>query len=184
MKKFIANLILKLGGFKMVGDFPKDEKKFVLLAAPHTSNWDFVYGRAAMLLYNINLKYLIKDSYFKGPMKFFFAATGGLPVDRSKKNNMVDYMIDLFNSSNELALMVPAEGTRKRVERWKTGFYHVAVGANIPILLGFLDYKKREAGFGTLFYPTGDKEKDFAFIEQFYLDKEGKHPELYNKKIY
>lgn len=182
--KAISKLILKLGGYTLIGALPPNVPKFVLIGAPHTSNWDFIFGRAAMYIYGINMRYVIKHSYFEGPFKFIFEATGGIPVNRSKNNNLVDAMVNLFHEMDELALLITPEGTRSRVERWRTGFYHVAVAANVPILLGFLDTTKKEIGFGHLFYPSGDKQKDFMYIQDFYADKKGIVPENFNHKLF
>ena len=104
-------------------------------------------------------------------------ASGGIPVDRSKHNNMVEAMINLFQQKEELILMIPAEGTRGYVKEWKSGFYHTAVGANIPIVMGYLDYGKKVAGFGDVFYPTGDYQKDLKEIQNFYQQFTARHPE-------
>lgn len=104
-------------------------------------------------------------------------ASGGIPVDRSKHNNMVEAMINLFQQKEELILMIPAEGTRGYVKEWKSGFYHTAVGANIPIVMGYLDYGKKIAGFGDVFYPTGDYQKDLKEIQNFYRQFTARHPE-------
>jgi 1-acyl-sn-glycerol-3-phosphate acyltransferase len=105
-------------------------------------------------------------------------------VDRSKNNNLVDYATELFSKYDELVLMVPAEGTRKRVEKWKTGFYHIATKANVPVALGFLDYKNKLAGVGDLITLSGDFEKDMTVIQDFYKNIAAKHPKLYNEKIF
>lgn len=104
-------------------------------------------------------------------------ATGGIPVDRSKHNNLVDSMIHMFEERDELILMIPAEGTRSFVKEWKSGFYHTAMGAKVPIVMGYLDYGKKVAGFGDLFYPTGDYSKDLVAIQNFYRKFTAKYPE-------
>lgn len=104
-------------------------------------------------------------------------ASGGIPVDRSKHNNLVDSMVAMFTEREDLILMIPAEGTRSYVKEWKSGFYHTAMGAKVPIVLGYLDYAKKEAGFGDLFYPTGDYAKDLVAIQNFYRKVTAKHPE-------
>ena len=184
MKRAIAKFVLWISGWK--ADYPSDFKvdKSVMLAAPHTSNWDIVYALAVYWLEGIDAKFLIKDAYTKGLFGFFFKWLGAIGVDRSKNNNLVDYSIELFNSSDRLILMVPAEGTRKRVEKWKSGFYHIAKNAKVPVSFGYLDYHKKVAGVGQVYQLGGDFAKDMQIIEDFYATIEAKHPEKYNKKIF
>ena len=184
MKKLIARFVLYISGWK--SDYPEIFKvsKSVMLAAPHTSNWDLIYALAVYWKEGINAKFLIKNNYIKGILGFFFKWLGAIGVDRNKNNNLVDYAVELFNSSKELILMVPAEGTREWVEKWKTGFYHIAKNANVPVSLGFLDYTKKLAGVGKVYNLKGDFKTDMQFIQDFYKDIEAKHPELYNKQIF
>ena len=107
-------------------------------------------------------------------------AVGGMPVQRNKSAKLVDTMIDLFKPNPNLLLMIPAEGTRSKVDKWKSGFYHVALGAKVPILLGYLDYAKKTSGFSEAFYPTGNPIEDAAFIKKFYADKTGRNHDLFN----
>lgn len=184
MKKLIAKFVLFVSGWKT--DYPERFKvsKSVMLAAPHTSNWDIVYALAVYWLEGIDAKFLIKESYTKGFFGFFFKWLGAIGVNRSKNNNLVDYSVQLFNTSKRLILMVPAEGTRQRVEKWKTGFYHIANTAKVPVSFGFLDYKKKIAGVGNAYDLIGDFEKDMQVIEDFYATITPKHLDLYNKKIF
>ena len=184
MKKLIAKFVLFTSGWKADYNQKFKAPKSVMLAAPHTSNWDIVYALAVYWLEGIDAKFLIKNNYTKGFFGFFFKWLGAIGVDRNKNNNLVEYSIHLFNESDKLILMVPAEGTRKRVDKWKTGFYHIAKNANVPVSFGFLDYKNKIAGVGNTYNLTGDFEKDMQVIEDFYATIEGKHPELYNKKIF
>ena len=183
MKKAIAKFILWLQGWRVVGDIPSDIPKYVILVAPHTSNWDFVIGRAFGYTLGIEAKYLGKSQLFKPPYGWFFRWMGGIPVDRTQHNSLVDFTIDLFNRSEQLIVGLAPEGTRKKVDRWKQGFYYIAVGANIPIVLSYMDYKKKEAGVGKIIYPSGELEKDLQIIEDFYKTINPKIPELYNPKI-
>ncbi|MET2984666.1 1-acyl-sn-glycerol-3-phosphate acyltransferase [Aureibaculum conchae] len=184
MKKLIAQFVLFIFGWKSsyVSDFKVN--KCVMLGAPHTSNWDILFGLAIYWKANIKAKFFIKDFYTKGVHGFFFRWLGGIGVDRKKSTNMVDYAVQLFNTSEKLALGVPAEGTRDRVDRWKTGFYHIATKANVPVCLCFADYKQKIAGVGKIINLSGDFEKDMTIIQDFYKDKTAKYPEKYNKKIY
>lgn len=114
-----------------------------------------------------------KNSLFPAPFGGLMRWLGGLPIDRSRANNTVAQMIEAYRNSGDLVVLIPPEGTRSRVERWKTGFYHIAHGADVPILLGFLDAGRRQLGFGPLFYPCGDLEDDLYQIQAFYRDKRG-----------
>ncbi len=184
MKKLIAKFVFFISGWK--ADYKPEFKvpKTVMLAAPHTSNWDIVYALAVYWLEGIDAKFLIKDTYTKSFFGWFFKWLGAIGVNRSKNNNLVDYSVELFNTSEKLVLMVPAEGTRRRVEKWKTGFYHIANNAKVPVSFGFLDYKKKLAGVGDAYLLTGDFEKDMQYVQDFYKDIQGKHPENYNPTIY
>ncbi len=173
-------LWFKLKGWKVGGTIPPGIIKCVVIAAPHTSNWDFVYALATYRILNLPINYLAKTELFKFPLKGILKATGGIPVVRSKSQNLVETIVEKFNQADHLYLMIPAEGTRKRVEKWKSGFYYAAVGAKVPILMGYLDYKNKEAGFGPVLYPSGDTEKDLAIIKEFYSAKTGKNHELFN----
>ena len=171
------NLFLRLQGWTIRGEFPFHLKKCVAIMAPHTSSWDFVVGlavRSKLRLYH--LKYLGKDSLFKGPFGFFFRKLGGFPVDRSNKNNMVDQVVDLFNSRETLVLALSPEGTRKKVERLRTGFYHIAKKANVPIVMVGFDFTKKEISFAKPFYLTDDMEADLKFIIDHYAPMKGKVP--------
>ncbi|MDY7394227.1 1-acyl-sn-glycerol-3-phosphate acyltransferase [Aureibaculum sp. 2210JD6-5] len=184
MKKLLGSFILFLFGYKSVYHPNFRVDKCVMLGAPHTSNWDMLFGLAIYWKANIKAKFFIKNFYTRGLHGYFFRWLGGIGVDRSKHNNMVDYAVNLFNNSDKLALGVPAEGTRKRVDRWKTGFYHIAIKTNVPVCLCFVDFKKKIAGVGEVLYLSGDFEKDMTIIQDFYKDITGKHPENYNKKIF
>lgn len=152
-------------------------RKCVLVAAPHTSNFDYPISLATLLASGVHVRFLAKNSLFKFPLGILMRASGGIPVDRSKHNNMVDAMIHMFQENKELILMIPVEGTRSYVKEWKSGFYHTAMGAGVPIAMGYLDYGKKVAGFGDLFYPTGDYQKDLIELQNFYRKFTAKHPE-------
>lgn len=184
MKKFLSKLFLKMMGWKVVGEVPSGVRKAVLVCAPHTSNWDFPFALAAFNLVNLKLNYFIKKSWFFFPMNLFFKATGGVPVDRSKSRGIVEGMTLKLKQSEEMIVAVPAEGTRSWVPKWKTGFYHIAKGADVPLLMGFVDFKKKEVGFGPMFNLSGDFEKDMSQIQDFFKLKTPKYPEKYNKEIF
>jgi len=155
-----------------------------MVAAPHTSNWDFPIALSCFWVMGVDIKYFIKSEYTDGPFGWFFKWTGALGVNRQKeKNNLVDQAIDLLKKS-DLVILVPAEGSRKFVEKWHTGFYHIATGAGVPISLGYLDYEKKEGGVIDLFKPSGEFEKDMRHIQAAYKPIKGKFPENYNPVIF
>lgn len=171
----------KRRGWKAVGEgIPPHIKKAVIIAMPHTSNWDFVYAMAAIKIFGIRLNYLAKKELFRWPIKKLFINTGGIPVERKKNTKMVDSIIRKFNELDRLILIIPAEGTRKRVEKIKSGFYHIALEAGVPLCMAFLDYGTKTAGFSEPFFPTGDREADAATIKNFYRNKTGKFPNDFN----
>jgi 1-acyl-sn-glycerol-3-phosphate acyltransferase len=172
--------LFKINGWRVGETIPHDIKKCIVIAAPHTSNWDFVYALAAFKILGLPVKYLAKKELFRFPFKFIFDSTGGIPVERTKSQNLVESIITKFNNSDRLYLLMAAEGTRKKVTKWKSGFYHAALGAGVPIMLGYLDYKNKVAGLGELIYLTGNKEKDMERIRHFYSTKTGKNPELFD----
>ncbi len=184
MKKILAKTVIKLFGWKTSIIESDDIKKCVMIAAPHTSNWDFVFTLATFWKHDIKFRFFIKDNYTKiFILGYFFKKVGAIGVDRSSNKNLVEFAADLLKEKKELVVLVPAEGTRSYVEKWKTGFYHIAKLAEVPIALGFLDYAKKEAGVGEMVYTTDNLENDFEKIQEFYKNIKGKHPELYNPKI-
>ena len=175
--KWLSKLYLKLIGWKTGSILNPSVKKCVLVGAPHTSNMDFPIALATLYASGVGVRFLAKKSLFKFPLGILMRVMGGIAVDRSKHSNMVDMMIDMFESSSSLVLLIPAEGTRSYVKEWKSGFYYTALGAKVPIVLGYLDYGRKTAGFGDLFYPTGDYQKDLAEIKNFYRQFTARHPE-------
>lgn len=175
--KWLCQQYLKLIGWKTGSVLDPSIKKAVLVAAPHTSNYDYPISLATLYACDVRVRFLGKKSLFKFPLGILMRATGGIAVDRSKHTNMVEAMIKMFKEYDKLILMIPAEGTRGYVEKWKSGFYHTAVGANVPIVMGYLDYGRKMAGFGDLFYPTGDYPKDLEEIQNFYRQFQAKYPE-------
>ncbi len=173
---FIGDAWLKAFGWKVEGGVP-DVRKAVVIAAPHTSNWDLPFTLAVTWKLGFPMSWLGKHTLFTGAKGKFFRAVGGIPVNRGRRSDAVANAVDVIDDHEDLFLIVAPEGTRSKSVRWKTGFYHMAVGAKVPIVLGFLDYKKRRGGLGTLFWPTGDMEADMKQIRAFYANIEGKHPE-------
>ena len=176
MLKLASKLYYKLNGWKVAESFPKDLKKCVILGAPHTDYRDFFYGLAGMKIEGLNIKYLAKKELFKFPFGFVFASTGGIPVDRSKSANIVDQVVEIFNKESNFLFALSPEATRGSVKKWKSGFYHIAMGANVPIVPAYLDYNKKHFGFGPALFPTGDTTKDLSFFKDFYRNKTAKIP--------
>lgn len=166
-------------GWKLVGEFPANLKKYVVIGAPHTSWQDFVIGILVRNMKGENINFIGKASLFKGPFGFIFRSLGGTPVDRTKSNNLVDAIIQIFESKEEFRLALSPEGTRKKVKKWKTGFYYIAKGANVPILLFTFDFGKKQVELSKPFYPTENQEKDFEYFHNFYKNVQGKNPELF-----
>jgi len=178
MKRF-ASFILYTGlGWKLDGDFPREPKKYVVIAAPHTSWLDFPISILARMSSGIMINFVGKKSLFKWPFGYFFKILGGTPVDRSKTNNLVDAIVEIFHKKEVFRLALSPEGTRKKVTDWKTGFYYISKGANVPIVMATLDFENKKLKISEPYYTTDNKDKDFAFIKGFYLNVKGKNPEL------
>ena len=178
--KTIAKFILyTLLGWKVENNFPKEPKKYIVIAAPHTSWVDFPIAILARMSEGTMIHFIGKGSLFKWPFGYFFRALGGTPVDRSKSNNLVDAVVNIFNSKEELKLGLSPEGTRKKVKKWKTGFYYIAKGANVPIVMASLDFENKRVKISEPYYITGDIEADFAHFHNYYENIKGKKPELF-----
>jgi 1-acyl-sn-glycerol-3-phosphate acyltransferase len=171
----LSDLAFRLSGWRTEGAPPKGS--FVLIAAPHTSNWDAVIMLLAARIYGLRLAWFVKDSWFAFPMGGLMRRLGGVPIDRSARHGVVEQAIERLQQSDDLALAVPPEGTRGRSAHWKTGFYHIARGARVPIVLGYLDYGRKVAGLGPAFVPTGDLAADFKVFREFYANVKAKYPE-------
>jgi len=167
---------LKVFGWSCEGQVP-DLKKFVMIAAPHTSNWDFPITMFLAFALNVKVYWMGKASIFKRPFGPVMRWLGGIPVDRSRSNNMVDQTVEVFKRHDKLVIIVPPEGTRGKVSYWKTGFYRIAHGAKVPIVLGFVDYQRKAGGIGPVIVPTGNIEADMYAIQSYYAGVTGKHPE-------
>ena len=174
--RWVSITLLKISRWQVVGTLP-DISKFVMIAAPHTSNWDFPIMMFIAFKLKAKLYWMGKDAIFKKPFERLFKWLGGIPINRSNSNNVVAQMVDRFNALEQLVLIIPPSGTRKKVTRWKSGFYHIAMGAKVPVVLGFLDYEKRVGGIGPAVMLTGDMDRDMIGIRAFYADIKGKYPE-------
>ncbi len=167
--------LMKLFGWKSILA-PATSKKFVALGYPHTSNWDFVPAIAWAWSTGLKMNFVGKAALFKGVMGPIMKALGGIPLERDKSKNFVDQIVEIINSRDEIALIVAAEGTRKKAEYWRSGFYYMALEANVPIGLAYMDWKRREIGIKEYLVPTGDLEKDFEIIKAYYQDVVGRDP--------
>ena len=182
----LAEQSLEMMGWELDNHWPVDLDQCVMIAAPHTSNWDALYARLALKALGVNVRLTIKDSYMKLPFGPFVRAMGGIGIDRTPKNageprlSMVQVMTDLFKQHPKLVMLVTPEATRAKQEQWKTGFYHVAISAGVPIALAYMDYAKKKTGVGKIVYPTGDYEKDMAEIMDFYAQISAKFPEKFS----
>ncbi len=174
MVRWLFNLIFKVFGWAVEGEAP-DIKKFVLIVAPHTSNWDFIVGVLARGIINRKISYLGKKSLFKPPHGFFFRWLGGQPVDRSASKNMVEQVADIFKAKEEFILALAPEGTRSRVDEWRTGFYHMAVQANVPIVRVAFDYAIKRVRIFDPFFPSGSIERDLPTIKAPFSQVRGKN---------
>jgi 1-acyl-sn-glycerol-3-phosphate acyltransferase len=180
MKQKFAKFILKLFGWKVVINIPPDAKKFVVMMAPHTSNWDFLIGWLGYMSIGIEAKYLIKKEAFFFPLGNFLKSMGAIPVDRQASTNIVIQVGEMFKKTDSLFITITPEGSRSLRPNWKRGFYYIAENAQVPIAFGFLDYSRKVGGIGGMLIPTGDYDADLKKIEAFYSDKGAKYPEKFN----
>ncbi len=179
MSKLFWKIWFKLNGWKIKGEFPSEIKKMVLLVAPHTSWKDILVGLATRSKLNIyKAKFLGKKELFDGPFGWFFKWLGGVPVDRFSKQGMVEQVVDMFNKNEEFKIGLSPEGTRKKVDKLRTGFYHIAKQANVPIQMVGFDFSKKEIVLGKAFYTSNDEAADFKKIIDFYAPIKGYHPQL------
>jgi len=170
----IARIGLFMFGWKTHGKMP-DLKKFILIAHPHSSNWDFVFTMLIFFKFQIPVHWMGKNTMFIPPFRHLLERLGGIPIDRSQNKNTVQIMADEFRKSDRLIVTIAPSGTRRNVDKWKTGFYRIAVEADVPIACGFLDYKNKIGGVGPTITPCGDLEKDMTLMRSFYSDKTGRY---------
>ena len=166
LSKFILN---KIFGWKVIGSLPIDEK-YIIAVVPHSSYFDLIIAILIRTYSGLKIKFIGKKELFNPITSFLFKFLGGIPVDRTKKSNIVDNVVELFKLGKINILAVAPEGTRKRVKKWKTGFYYIALNAEIPILMVSFDYSRKEVTINNKFYPTGDINKDFVKLEKKVLD--------------
>lgn len=174
LARWLSAAYLKLAGWRMQGDWPGLDKA-VLVAAPHTSNWDGVNMLATSLFYRVPLKWMGKKSLTEGPFGGLIRALGCVPIDRSQSHDVVKVMSAAFAANDFMVLAIPPEGTRSAVRDWKSGFYHIAVGANVPLVLSVLDYGAKTVRLAAVFHPSGDYGADLPLIRAHYAEAKGKN---------
>ena len=180
MLRLLAKSFLRLTGWQAEGQRPIAQR-FVLIAAPHTSNWDLAYLLAFTVIFDVKMRFMAKHQLFWGPLGPIMRKLGGIPVRRDRKGDLVQEMADFLRDNDGVALTVPAEGTRAYVPHWKSGFYHIARAAEVPIVPSYLDYARKRGGFGPAIVPTGNIREDMDQLRAFYADKKGLHPELFGE---
>ena len=174
--RWLANKFMSLLGWHFVGERPPHDK-FVAIGAPHTTNWDFLLFLAVMSHFGIRAKAIGKHTLFRWPFGGLMRRLGLIPVRRGTGEGLVQQMVDEFAAADELALVIAPEGTRKRTEFWKSGFYRIASAAEVPIVLALIDFPNKTAGIGSILYPSGDLVADMDRIREFYGPFQGRHPE-------
>jgi 1-acyl-sn-glycerol-3-phosphate acyltransferase len=172
LKRWIGATFLRAAGWKMSGERPPVDR-YVIIAAPHTSNWDMPFMLAMAFVYDIPVRWMGKHTLFSPPFGVLFKRLGGIPIVRNRPGGVVEQMVDHFKNNQSLVLMVPAEGTRSHVDYWKSGFYHIARAADVPVVLSYLDFGKKVGGIGPSLRLTGDMRADMDKIRAFYADIKG-----------
>ena len=179
----LAKWILRAFGWRLVGELPK-VKKYVIIVAPHTSNWDFFIFVMVKFAFRIKVVFIGKHTIFVGPFDWILRSLGGLPVNRDGAHNVVGQIVNEFENRNEMIFVLSPEGTRSYREHWKSGFYHIARKANVPVLTAFLDTNTKNLGWGPVFEMSDDKNADLKKIAEFYSDKIAIRPEKSSKIVF
>lgn len=175
----ISRFILKLFGWKSISTFP-DYDKIIVIIAPHTSMMDFVIGKLYYGSVGRKPHFIIKKEMFIFPLGYLLKWAGGIPVDRHNAVSIIDQVVERISISKKIVLNITPEGTRKKVKKWKRGFYEITLKTGLPLAVGMIDYKKKEIGVMTLFKVTGDYQKDIKEIKSYYVGKTGRYPERFD----
>ena len=178
LRAAVGRLLFRMTGWRPEGNLP-DQARLVIIAAPHSSNWDFIHGIALVFAMRLDARFIGKASLFRGPLGPLMKWLGGIPVDRTRPEGVVEDAVASFRERSGLLLALAPEGTRKPVDKWKSGFYRIALRAGVPIVPGFFDNARRRVGFGAPLIPTGDAEADIARLRAFYapiLRRDGRSP--------
>lgn len=181
--KWIGKLLMKLIGWTVESRIPEDCKKCIIVIAPHTSNWDFIIGRIAFWVLQLRVRFLIKKEWFWFPFKYIMYGLGAIPVDRQNNKVAIRTIAERIKKSKQFYLVITPEGTRKRVNVWKKGFYNIALQAQVPLILGYLDYPKKHCCADKYLMPSGNLEEDLKIIREFYADKTASNPDNFNKNF-
>lgn len=176
----LSLVILKLCGWSVRGSLPPDLKKAVLIAAPHTSNWDLPFTLFVAFALRLKIYWMGKEELFRPPFRGIMMWLGGIPVQRSASGNMVAASAEAIRTADRLMLVVSPEGTRSKALYWKTGFYHIAHTADVPVVMAYLDYERKIGGLGPVLRTTGNVEADMQIIKDFYKDIRGKRRDLFH----
>ncbi|MEH6626993.1 MAG: lysophospholipid acyltransferase family protein [Motiliproteus sp.] len=172
----LCRLILKLAGWQLDESLPKAHR-YVLIAYPHTSNWDFILAMLFKGAMGLKFRWLAKDNLFWWPLGILMRALGGIPVNRRISTGFIEQLTELYQSNPDLVIVVTPEGTRRHRDYWKSGFYHLAKAAELPLVLGYIDFPSKRLGLGPTLEISGDVDADLSNISQFYADKIGRFPE-------
>ncbi len=178
MIRAFYQFVFWLAGWKIRGSIDPALKKYVMIVAPHTSNWDFFVGLAARSILRIDTRYVAKKELFRFPFGWLFKRLGGYPVDRSKNTQFVDAVVDIFNQQERFSICLTPEGTRSYAPKWKTGFYFIALKTGVPIVMVSFDYPSREVRVEPPFVPSGNLETDLEKMRQHFRKTTGKNPEM------
>lgn len=174
---WLGNTVYKMIGWKVEGHIPESVRKAVIIVAPHTSNWDFPVGLFASFALGLSGHWVGKHTLFRWPFGGLMRWLGGIPINRRKSKNFVSQAADYFKQYENFRLVIAPEGTRRKTTKWKSGFYHIAKEATVPIVCAFIDFRRKVSGIGPIIMPSGDLQKDFEKIRDFYLTVGAKRPE-------
>ena len=177
--RVISRVILKIIRWRVVGSIPTDQRKYVLIVAPHTSNWDFVLFVLAVSVLRLKPSVLIKSTLFVGPLGWFLRYCGGIPVNRSQASSLVSYIASIYQENEDFVLIVTPEGTRSPNANWKRGFHHVATAAQVPILIVYMDSVIKTIGVEGMMEPSDDVDGDLIKLKKFFDTKSGLKPKNY-----
>jgi 1-acyl-sn-glycerol-3-phosphate acyltransferase len=172
----IGRAYYRLAGWRLEGTMP-DYAKSVIIVGPHTSNWDFIVFMMGSFVLGIRGQWIGKHTIFWGPLGWLFRKLGGIPLNRSASHDLVGQAVKALKESTAMTLVLAPEGTRKKSDHWKSGFYYFALGAGVPILMAYADYSKKTAGIGAELWPTGNVEADLEKIRAFYNGITPRYPE-------
>lgn len=173
----IARAILRIMGWQ-THVIPPRTSRYLLIGAPHTSNWDLLFMMLLMASEQIPIRWMGKDTLFKGPLGIFMRSIGGIPVNRRKRTRLVDQIAEIFDEHEDMIIGIAPEGTRSKTNHWRSGFYYIALKANVPIVMAYMDFSSKLCGLGPSFMPSGDIHADFEIIREFYSGMTGKNPKL------